>query len=52
MARLNKQMEELQLADSKGDSGAAPQGGGQGGDRPPKGFKKGKKNKIWGIFMH
>ena len=31
-------------------TGAAPQGA--GGDCPPNGFKKGKKIKIWGIFMH
>ena len=32
--------------------GATGGGGGQGGNRPPKGFKKRKKIKIWGIFMH
>ena len=35
---------------SKGGPGVAPQGA--GGRPPPKGFKKKKKIKIWGIFMH
>ena len=27
-------------------------GGGKGGKSPPKNFKKGENEKIWGIFMH
>ena len=27
-------------------------GGGKGGKSPPKDFKKGENEKIWGIFMH
>ena len=32
--------------------GGAMGGGGQGGKSPPKDFKKGENEKIWGIFRH